>query len=68
MTDDSPAPERLAYTVEEAAETLGLSRSGLYKLIAAGEIATVKFGAGKSASRRITPDAIREFLAAKAAS
>lgn len=58
------APVRDAYTVDEAARRLSMSRSGLYKIIARGEIATVKFGG----SRRITPDAIRDFLVAKAAS
>jgi excisionase family DNA binding protein len=57
-------PERDAYTVGEAAERLGLSRSGLYKLIGKGEIVTVKLGG----SRRITPEAIRDFLASKVAS
>jgi excisionase family DNA binding protein len=62
--DDTSTTRRLAYTVDEAAGSIGISRSQLYKLIAAGEIATVKIGS----SRRITPDAIRDFLAAKAAS
>jgi excisionase family DNA binding protein len=35
---------RLAYGVGDAAEALGLSRSRLYELIAAGEIAACKVG------------------------
>lgn len=35
---------RLAYGIEHAAATLGLSRSRLYELIAAGEIAACKVG------------------------
>lgn len=55
---------RMAYTVDEAAGLIGVSRGLLYKAIAAGEIATVKIGA----SRRITAQAIDDFLASKAAS
>lgn len=64
VPDDTTPPERLAYTVEEAAETLGISRALMYRLIASGDIATVKF----RSSRRITPEALRDFLASKAAS
>jgi excisionase family DNA binding protein len=35
---------RLAYGIEDAAASLGLSRSRLYELIAAGEIAACKVG------------------------
>lgn len=37
-------PQRLAYGIEDAAATLGLSRSRLYELIGAGEIAACKIG------------------------
>ena len=42
---NSPNPlSRLAYGIEDAAAALGLSRSRLYELIAAGEIAACKVG------------------------
>lgn len=49
---------RLAYTVEEAAKLLSMSRSRLYELIYAGEIQSVKIGR----SRRITIEQLRTFL------
>ena len=47
--DCTPAPAqaallRLAYRIEDAALALGLSRSRLYELIAAGEITACKLG------------------------
>jgi excisionase family DNA binding protein len=62
--DTHEQPSRLAYTVDEAADLLGISRGLIYKAMSRGEIATVKIGA----SRRITPEAIRDFLASKASS
>lgn len=59
VTAEPLVGDRLAYTVAEAARLVGISRSGLYKLIRAGEIETVKIGA----ARRVTPEAIRAFLA-----
>ena len=45
-TADRPAqPERLAYRVKEAADTLAISRSRFYELVAAGEIRVLKEGA-----------------------
>jgi excisionase family DNA binding protein len=38
-------PERLAYRVKEAADTLAISRSRFYELVAAGEIRVLKEGA-----------------------
>lgn len=64
MPTTESAPQRLALTVDEAAASLGISRAYLYKLVKAGDIETVKIGR----SRRVTPDAIRAFLATKAAS
>lgn len=64
MPHPDSAPPRLAYTVDEAAAALGISRSQLYKLLKKREIQSVLIGS----SRRITPEAIRDFLAAKAAS
>jgi excisionase family DNA binding protein len=49
---------KLAYTVEEAAKLLSISRSRLYELIHAGEIQSIKFGR----SRRITAEQLRQFL------
>jgi excisionase family DNA binding protein len=43
-------PERRAFSVEETADTLGLSRSTAYRLIAKGKLATLKIG-----GRRLVP-------------
>jgi len=46
-------------TVEEAADTLGLSRAHLYALIKRGQFPVVKFGR----LTRIAPQALRDFIA-----
>lgn len=38
------APPRLTYTVEEAAELLGISRSGAYEAVRAGVIPAERIG------------------------
>jgi excisionase family DNA binding protein len=48
----------LAVSPAEAAVLLGLSRAMVHKLIAAGELPSVKIGA----ARRIRVDALREYL------
>ena len=49
---------RLAYTVEDAAERLSLSRAHLYRLIEAQEIGSITIGR----SRRITARQLDEFV------
>jgi excisionase family DNA binding protein len=58
----SPAGEhpRLLLTIPEAAEALGLGRSTLYELIAAGRLEVVHIGR----SARVPVDALGSFLAA----
>lgn len=51
----------MAYTVEEAAELLSLSRAQIYRLIDLGEIETVKIGK----SRRLTSRQLDAFLSAQ---
>jgi excisionase family DNA binding protein len=51
--------ERLLLTVAEAATALGLSRSKLYELLAAGEVESVSIGR----SRRVPREAVEEFVA-----
>lgn len=41
LAEPTPAPVRLAYTVTEAAEILGLSERSMWRLVARGEIAAV---------------------------
>jgi excisionase family DNA binding protein len=48
----------LAYSIPEAAARIGLSRSRLYELIGAGEIAVIKVGA----RTLIAEDDLRVFL------
>lgn len=51
--------QRLAYSIDETAELLGLSRSLIYRLMDAGQLNYVKAGA----RRRIIPaESVREFL------
>jgi excisionase family DNA binding protein len=57
------AAYRLLYRPPEAAQALGLSISGVYELLASGELESVKIGA----SRRITADGMRRFIDAKLA-
>ena len=51
-------PEKLALRPAEAAETLGISRSKLYALMARGEVPTIRIGK----SLRVPMAALRERL------
>jgi excisionase family DNA binding protein len=51
--------DRMLLTVEEAAERLGIGRSTMYQLIAAGRIDTIRVGR----LRRIEPDALATYIA-----
>lgn len=53
-----PQVQRLAYTVQEAAVLLSLSRSLVYELINAGKIDTIKIGR----ARRITSNQLEKYL------
>lgn len=53
--------KRLALSPEEAAESLGLGKSTVYKLIRAGVIPTTRLGGGKGA-RLLVPVAALEKL------
>ena len=55
--------ERLAYRVNEAAEMMGVSRSKMYELIAAGSIPVLRIGT----SIRVPNEALREWLAQQTA-
>lgn len=55
---NAPAPERLAFSPDEAAAALGLGRTTIYQLLTAGAIRSVKVG-----KRRLIPrNALDEFL------
>jgi excisionase family DNA binding protein len=58
MTDVASTADRLLYTPNEAAETLGIGRSTLYVLLARGAIASVRIGT----SRRIPATALHSFI------
>jgi excisionase family DNA binding protein len=49
--------KRRGLSVEEARQTLGISRASIYRLMAAGKLMTVKLG-----SRRIIPVAALDAL------
>ena len=51
--------ERLLLRVEEVADLLGIGRTRVYALIAAGHLQSVKIGG----SRRVPMTAVREYLA-----
>lgn len=50
---------KLAYTVDEAADLLSLSRAHLYRLMDIGEIGSISIGR----SRRITQGQLESFIA-----
>lgn len=50
--------QRLLLSVEEAADSLGISRAAMYQILGRGEVASVKLGR----SRRIPVDALRRFV------
>jgi excisionase family DNA binding protein len=60
MTDREPtSTPRVLLSVEDAAEQLSVSRTRLYALIKAGDIASVRVGR----LRRIPADALPQFIA-----
>jgi len=54
----TPSDRRLVYSVEEAAELLGMGRTFIFQLVASGEIDSIKIGN----RRRIPRDAIERYL------
>ena len=58
MTDAPSTVDKLLYTPNQAAETLGIGRSTLYLLLAQGAIASVRIGA----SRRIPAAALHAYI------
>ena len=54
---------RLLLTIPEAAQALGVSRSILYQLVLAGEVASVKIGR----SRRVPVVALETYVTARIA-
>ena len=50
--------DKLLYTPVEAAHALGVSRSTVYVLMAAGDVPSVRIGA----SRRVPADALRRYI------
>jgi len=55
------ASYRLLLTIPEAARVLGVSRSILYQLVQAGEVATIKIGR----SRRVPILALEQYVSAR---
>ncbi len=54
------SPERIALSPDEAAYLVGISRSRVYELMAAGELRSVKIGR----SRRIPRQALLDYIEA----
>ena len=52
--------QKLAYTVEEVADELSLSRAHVYRLLDLGELGSISIGR----SRRITANQLQAFLTA----
>lgn len=52
------APERLVYSVEEAADILGIGRTFMFQLVTTGQIDSFKIGS----RRKIHRDAIDRYL------
>lgn len=55
---DAGAKRKLAYTVQEAAELLSISRAQLYRLLDLCELGSITIGR----SRRITASQLEEFV------
>lgn len=55
---ESRGQGRLAYTVEEAAELLSLSRAHVYRLIELQELGSVTIGR----NRRVTANQLHDFI------
>jgi excisionase family DNA binding protein len=62
MSQSEQSTERRALSIQEAAKSCGLSRATLYRLIANGQLATLKIGA-----RRLVPIAAIDALLSGAA-
>jgi excisionase family DNA binding protein len=56
---ESSEPVRLLYRPEEAAAALGLGRTKVYELMAAGALRSVKVGG----ARRVSATALADFVA-----
>jgi excisionase family DNA binding protein len=56
--------EKLGYSVEEAAETMGIGRTTVYELLGSGELDSIKVGR----RRVILADDIRAYFASRRAS
>lgn len=57
--DGSPdVPERLVYSVDEAADLLGIGRTYMFRLVATGEIDSFKIGS----RRKIPRDALDRYI------
>jgi excisionase family DNA binding protein len=57
-TPTTAQPDRLVYTIREAAQALRISRTKLYELLDSGAIESVHIGR----SRKIPADALRAYL------
>ncbi len=57
---------RIVLTIEEAAKRLGIGRTTMYALIAAGEIKSVTIGRLRRIPTEALHDYVRELLAASA--
>ena len=58
QADPQPAVARTLLTVAQAGEALGMSRSGVYELIASGELNSVRIGS----RRRVPVQAIDAYV------
>jgi excisionase family DNA binding protein len=59
--EPAPDPTMVALTVEEAARRIGVGRTTMYALIAAGEVQSVQIGR----LRRIPAQALNDYIAAR---
>lgn len=59
----SRGTEKLLFTVPEAAQTLGVSRSHLYNIIQQGHLPTVRLGASVRIPRRWLEEFVEQLVA-----
>jgi excisionase family DNA binding protein len=60
MDEATSSREQLLFRPDEAAQRLGIGRTKVYELMAAGQLRSVKIGA----ARRVSATALAEFVAA----
>ena len=69
VSSQGSSPERrLLYSVEEAAELLGIGRTFMFELVATGQVASLKLGKRRKIPRSALDEYVTRLAAEQAAS